>query len=272
MLMDEQEDETGEEIVRALKSPNAAPVRAALIQCHFYTDDPDQAEEITAAPTDAPILIVSRGGKERRLVYPLLERGFVIPRGPDLRSALAAARSPREERAKWATRILAREWIKQTGISLDDRIALAEAFEDDRAGTLPDAALRHRRYQLFRTYELDRQGVRMLEKWRAMLPPGSAEAVTNLIELAASQRRAGQIEQALETTALVTERGAALAAGARAVLACERAAILLDLFEHHRDPARLTEARRWADLAWSIEKSEYISRVYQRLTSLEAGR
>jgi hypothetical protein len=272
MLTDEQEDETGEEIVRALKSPNAAPVRAALIGCHFYTEDPDQAEEITVAPTDAPVLIVSRGGKERRLGYALLERGYVIPQGPDLRSALAAARSPRDERVRWATPILARERIKQTGISLDDRIALAEAIEDDRARTLPDAALRHRRYQLFRTYQLDRQGARMLEKWRAMLPAGSAEAVANLIELAASHRRAGQIEQALETTALVTERGAALAPSARAVLACERAAILLDLFERNRDPARLTEARRWAGLAWSIEQSEHISRVYQRLTSLEAGR
>jgi len=271
-LTDTYDDEAGEQVTRALRSSAAAPVRSALVGCHFYSADPEQAELIADAPSDAPILITYRDGSTRRLPYGLLEQGYVIPNGPDLRAALAAARTPRDEQMDQAAAILARERVNVTAVAADDRLALAAAFQEARAGVLPSATLRRQRYQLLRDYELYRQAARILEGWRTMLPSESTEEATILIELAACYRHMGQVKLAFETTELLASRAKTLAPGAKAVFASERAAILLDLFERDRDPARLVEARRWAGVAWSIDQSEYVSMVYKRLTTLEAGR
>lgn len=243
-----------------------------LIGCHFYSDDPDQLERITDAPADAPILMTCRDGKTRRLPYGLLEQGYVIPGGPELRAALEAARTPWDEQMDRAAAILARERVNPAALAADDRLALAEAFEDARAGILPDAALRQRRYKLFRRYELYRQAIGVLEGWRTMLPPDSSDEAIILVELVACCRHTGQVRRAFEMTDLLASRARTLAPGTRAVFASERAALLLDLFEHDHDPARLAEARRWAGIAWSIDQSEYVSMIYKRLTSLEEGR
>ncbi len=60
-----------------------------------------------------------------------------------------------------------------------------------------------------------------------------------------------------------------LSPGQRAVLATERAAILLDLWEARRDPNLLIEARRYAGMAWAGSQSEEASMVYKRLEKLE---
>ncbi|MFT3966122.1 MAG: hypothetical protein QM690_09595 [Sphingobium sp.] len=268
-MTDSYDDELGEQIVRALRSAGAVAVRSALIGCHFYHDDPDDVELITDAPSDAAILIAIRNGKTRRLPYGALEQGYIIPNGPELRAALQAARTPREEELDRAAAILASERVNSAALAADDRLALAEAFEDARAGVLPDAAMRQNRYKLLRRYELYRQGVGILEGWRAMLPQDSGDQATILIELAACYRYSGEIRRAFEVTDLLAGRVRTLTPGARAVFASERAAILLDLFERDHDPARLVEARRWAGVAWSIDQSEYVSMIYKRLTSLE---
>lgn len=110
-MTDTYDDEAGEQIVRALRSSAAAPVRSALIGCLFYSVDPEQAELITDASSDAPILITCRDGRTRRLPYGLLEQGYVIPNAPGLRAALAAARTPRDEQMDQAAAILARERV-----------------------------------------------------------------------------------------------------------------------------------------------------------------
>ena len=268
-MTDSYEDELGEHVARALRSALAAEVRSALIGCHFYLDDPDDLEPVTDAPADAAILITLRNGKTRRLPYGALEQGYIVPNGPGLRAALQAARTPREEQLDRAAAILASARVNPAALAADDRLALAEAFEDARAGVLPDAALRQQRYTLLRRYDLYRQGAGILEGWRAMLPSDSSDEATVIIELAACYRHSGEIRQAFETTELLAGRARTLPPGTRAVFASERAAILLDLFERNHDPARLVEARRWAGIAWSIEQSDYVSMVYKRLTALE---
>jgi hypothetical protein len=49
-MTDDYQDETGEEIVRALKSAGAEAVRKALIGCLFYRDDPDDATRSPPCP------------------------------------------------------------------------------------------------------------------------------------------------------------------------------------------------------------------------------
>ncbi len=179
-MTDSYEDELGEHVARALRSAQAAAVRFALIGCHFYQNDPDDLEPVTDAPADAAILITLRNGKMRRLSYGTLEQGYIVPNGPELRAALQAARTPREEQLDRAAAILASARVNPAAIAADDRLALAEAFEDARTGLLPDAALRQRRYTLLRRYDLYRQGTGILEGWRAMLPPDSSAEATIL--------------------------------------------------------------------------------------------
>jgi hypothetical protein len=63
------------------------------------------------------------------------------------------------------------------------------------------------------------------------------------VELATCYRQAGEIRRAFGVTEVLA--GRALTLGTRPVFECERAGILLDLFERDHDPARLIEARRW---------------------------
>jgi len=270
MTADDYQDETGEEIVRTLRSAAAEAVRKALVGCRFYRDDPEDSVEIIAVPAEERVLIARHEGLERRLPHALFEQGYVIPAGPGLRAALAAARTPEDERQDRAAIILARHRIKASAFSVDDRLMLAEAFDTTEANMLPGAARRLRSYQLLRDGGFHRQAIPLLQRWIEMLPLDGPEAVTTLIELAACYRHSGQIERALGITGRLAGRARAMRPGTRAVFACEHAAILMDMFERDGDRRRLAEARQWAGVAWRLDPSDYASQLYQRLKSLEA--
>ncbi len=80
---------------------------------------------------------------------------------------------------------------------------------------------------------------------------------------------------ALKVTEPVVRRPpyVSLSPGQRAVLATERAAILMDLWEARHDPNLLIEARCYAGMAYAVSQSEEASMVYRRLEKLgeEAG-
>ena len=270
-MTDDYRDETGEEIVRALKSAGADAVREALVGGRFYRDDPDDTSEIVAAPAGEPVLIVRGGGRERRLPYAMIGQGYVIPNGPELRVALAATRTPQDKRLDHAANVLARHRINASMLSIDDRLALAQAFEITDAGRLPEHALRLRAYQMLRDRAWHRQAIPLLEQWSALLPPDSAKAITVLIALGACYRHSGQIGRALGITERLAARPGIMQSRTKAVFACEHAAILMDMFERDGDQQRLTEARRWAGIAWRLDPSDYANQLYQRLKSLETA-
>lgn len=229
MAVDYYEDETGEEIGRALRSARAGPVRNALVGCRFYRDDPDDTVEIIAVPVEERVLVTRREDREHRLPFALFEQGYVIPSGPGLRAALDAARTPEDERLDQAAIILARHRIKPASLSIGDRLALAEAFEITDGDALPDKELRLRSYQLLRDHGFYRQAVPLLQRWSDLLPASGPEAVTTLIELAACYRHSGQIEHALGTTGRLAGQAGTMQPATKAVFACEHAAILMDI-------------------------------------------
>jgi tetratricopeptide (TPR) repeat protein len=270
MAADDYRDETGEEILRALRSPAAGAIREALAGCRFYRDDPEDLVDIVAVPAGERALITRRDGLEQRLPYALFEQGYVIPNSPSLRAALAAARSPEDERLERAATVLARHRIKASAFSTDDRLTLAEALDATEANLLPDMGRRLRSYQLLRDGGFHRQAIPLLQRWSDMLSPESLETFTTVIELAACYRHSGQIERALDTTTRLAARATTMPSSTRAVFACEHAAILMDMFEQDQDGRRLAEARQWAGVAWRLDPSDYVSQLYQRLKSLEA--
>lgn len=221
-------------------------------------------------PADARVLIIRREGREQRLPHALFEQGYVIAQGPGLRAALASARTPEDERVDHTAIVLARHRIKASAFPIDDRLMLAEAFDNTEANVLPDTARRLRSYQILRDGGFHRQAIPLLQRWSDMLPPDSPETFTMQIEIAACYRHSGQIEHALGTTGRLAGRSRAMQPGTRAVFACEHAAILMDMFERDGNRRRLTEARQWAGVAWRLDPSDYVSQLYQRLKALEA--
>jgi hypothetical protein len=55
----------------------------------------------------------------------------------------------------------------------------------------------------------------------------------------------------------------------KGVLATQRGAILLDIFDGTRDDAHREEARRFAKMAWAIKRSPELSLLFKRLDSAE---
>ena len=92
------------------------------------------------------------------------------------------------------------------------------------------------------------------------------------IKLAYFLRHSGQLEKALDVTDVVhlTNRSVRISPAQRAILATNRAATLVDLYELRGDSELLKQARACLGIAWAIEKPEEASRVYQRLDRLEA--
>jgi hypothetical protein len=54
------------------------------------------------------------------------------------------------------------------------------------------------------------------------------------------------------------------------VLACECAAILLDLYKRDGHCRRLVEARRWVDQSYAYNQNDPAGQVYNRFRSLTA--
>jgi hypothetical protein len=55
----------------------------------------------------------------------------------------------------------------------------------------------------------------------------------------------------------------------KGVLAAQRAAILLDIFDATRDDAHREEARRFAKMAWAIKQSPELSLLFKRMDSAQ---
>jgi hypothetical protein len=264
------DEQSGEAVARALRSAQAAPVRQALVGCQFYCDDPDLSHEIIAAPAEDPVIVIRQADGDRRLAYAALAQGYVIDPQGGLGPAVTASRSPRDEALDHAERVIGRYGVKPTTIGREHWIALADIFQAD-AGVLPQYDTRQERYRLLKRYDLARQGAEILERWRSLLPAEDTDGATQIaIGLAWCHRHAGQAQAALAVTDILVAQGGRLKPSAVAVLACERAAILLDLYERDGNSQRLTEARQWVDRSYAFNQNDHARQVYNRLRSLTA--
>ncbi len=262
-----EDEHSGDAVARALRSPQASGVRQALVGCRFYRDDPDASHEIVAAPDGEFVIVLHQADGDRRLSYGALAQGYVVDVRGDLGPAIAATRSERDDALDRAERVIGRYGVKPATIGREHWIALAAMFDADAAGVLPPYDVRDERYRLLSRYDLARHGAAILERWRSLLPADDIDGTTQVaIGLAWCHRHAGQAH----TDILTTERGR-LKPSTVAVLACERAAILLDLYEGDGDPQRLVEARRWVDRSYAINRNEHAGQVYNRLRSLIAA-
>lgn len=269
MIDDEQ---PGEAVMRALRSPEAGGVRHALIGCRFYRDDPDTALEIVAAPAGEPVIVLRQGNGDRRLPYGALAQGYVLDARGDLGSAIAVTRSPRDDALDRAERVIGGHGVKPGTIGREHWLELAAIFEADAAGILPPYDIRDERYRLLRRYDLARHGADVLQRWRSLLPVDDIDGATQIaIGLAWCHRHAGQTQAALAATDILTTHRARLKPSGAAVLACERAAILLDLYERDGDHRRLAKARRWVDQSYAYNQNDHAGQVYNRLRSLTVG-
>ena len=263
------DEQPGEVVVRALRSSQAGGVRRALVGCQFYRDDPEASHEIVAVPIDEPVIVIRQADGERRLAYAALAQGFVIDHGGELGPAVTASRSARDEALDRAEVIIGRYGVKPSSIGREHWIALADIFESDAAGVLPLYGARDESYRLLKRHDLARHGAGILERWRSMLPAEDIDGATQVaIGLAWCHRHSGQPQAALAVTDILTAPHARLKPSAAAVLACERAAILLDLYERDGNPQRLAEARKWADRSYAYNQNDHARQVYNRLKSL----
>ena len=127
-------------------------------------------------------------------------------------------------------------------------------------------------YKIIKRADLLPFGAKVIGTWRdlSLAKKGSVSGDV-LIKLAYCFRHSGQLDKALDASEVVTrhDRKVSLTHGQKAVLATERAAALLDLYNIRRDQSLLAQARRCAGIAWAIAQSNETSLVYQRLKSLE---
>jgi hypothetical protein len=93
-----------------------------------------------------------------------------------------------------------------------------------------------------------------------------------LVKLVYCLRHSGNLHEALKAADFGLSRNdrIALSQVQKAIIATERAAVLLDLFEAQRAPELLKEARKSAGMSFAISQSEEVRAVYQRLKKLES--
>jgi hypothetical protein len=195
-----------------------------------------------------------------------------------LKSSLNANKSEFQKEKEGAERFLKSRDIPTTGIhSSEDLFTLVAAVKDDSAGLLPTCDDQDARYEALKRSGALRLASKIIKRWMglALAQTGNTDA-SMLIKLAFCFRHAGDLERALECTSQIASPSPQVRCSnmQRAVLATERAAILMDFFVARRQSAYLADARRAAGMAFAIyasarKDSPELDAVYNRLRSLE---
>lgn len=201
----------------------------------------------------------------------MLRQFVVLENRPDT-PLLAAVNSIKSERQLAVER--ARANLKKHNfpiaklVNSDDVFVALAMMEDFSSSILPSRDDQEARYKMIKKSDLLCLGLRVIRQWFDL--SGNQVSGSILIKLAYCLRHTGHLEDALRVSEAVVKPHSrvSLSRGQKAVLATERAATLLDLFEIRSDSGLLCEARRCAGIAWAISKSDETRLVYHRLKKL----
>lgn len=150
-----------------------------------------------------------------------------------------------------------------------DALSMVKDFKNN---ILPSLSDQNKRYVILKRSELFIYAIDLISQWISLrLSQSPIIDADLLIKLALCFRRSGQFQKALDATDVVIMKHPRVipTRSQRAILATERAATLLDVFEQNFDRSLLVEARECAGIAYSIEQSDEIKSLYNRLRALE---
>lgn len=259
----------GQRVAFALKSLATGPALAkALVNCHFYLDDPDALATITATEgPDGPFMLLGPNGP-KPLTVGKLARGYIVETRSRSRIAplLNKAVPEHVKAAEVARRKLTERGIVHPSISNEDAILLNRALceADD---SYPSLKTRGQLGTLLRRYGLAQVYAELSAQWMGTTPPSQAEARWQEFWW---RWPLENLQRAFQMTDIAIDPVTAgkMDPDGRAFLLAERAWMHLSLFDHDQDPSRLQLARECADLAWAIRPLGRSNEVYLRLAKL----
>lgn len=256
----------GDWIARILRGPKGNLIAAALVGCHYYRDDPDDLEVISACDLDAATLLVRRCGRERRTA---LAAGYILCSDSRLDDAISLAETDDDrERRKMERRVAA--FGITARMEEEDLVHLCEALEGASTGRLPPHSIRTRIIAIVQKYGPDRCVRKLLEDWVANIPREQPVPGDMIIQLTAVLRGLGELDKALQWTDALNSPFARFTKGEKCVLLNQRASLWLDLYEIRGDAKLLRRARECAKKSWAIQPSNECGNVYERLKRIEA--
>lgn len=267
-------DLEGKAVLRWLKETPHDRAAEILIGCGL--DNGVDEELLVIEELDVDFVLQCRLGLTKKRIPPtLLQQSIVVDNkaGHPLKAAIEQT-TPEYERIL----IDAKRKLQNAGIPAEkltrsaDLFSLIEVLEAHEHKRLPTPELQEELYDLIKRANLLQLGAKIIEGWRNLeLNSNGYVDGDILIRLAYCWRHSGQIGRALEASKPVVEydKTVRITPAQKAVLATERAAALMDLFEIRRDQQLLSAARRCAGIAWAISQSQETSLVYERLKSLE---
>lgn len=216
------------------------------------------------------ILICELAGELIRIGPQKIPRCIVVDRAEGFPLARAVEQSipPGERRLRDARRYLA-----QNGINVDKITREGDVFTiSDMMIRLPSPSHMNEGYEAFKKAGLHHDAARVFDRWLSIAQRSSPRLVGSLlIKLAFFRRSAGDLNGALAATDVLQHNPLRfrLQKSEKGVLATQRAAILLDIFDATRDDAHREEARRFAKRAWAIKRSSELSLLFKRLDSAQ---
>lgn len=252
----------GAELARLMNGVGGDTLAATLIGCHFQTQKSDDAGD-----DGFPILAVDIGAAQ---VTVRSSNGSAssVPLGrgsveldhvatallDEVRKRLAA---PYPDDAKV---------LQDNGIGVEmgrsDAIIVARVLCD--AG-MPGERQRFDVLEILKRYELSETVRSLVQRWADTSKPMPTDVA---IQLATSQRAAGEIDEALNTLCASLE-GTGLREQQQVILVTQLAAVFLDRYEAHGHNADLQAAQQALDAAASKKLGgEYLARVAARLKAL----
>lgn len=264
----------GQTVLNWMKEVGLAKARDLMIG--LYVDNGIDIHLFEIVDIDSSWAVLGKFcGKTRRIPSGLLRSSIVIEkrRGWPLFESINSLKTDGERRidaAKQELRALGFPVAKLVNAS-DAFVALA-MMKDFQSARLPTPEQQADRYDVIRRSSLHSLGAKIIRQWHvSSLKLTSTMDGSVVIKLVYCLRHSGQLDQALETVDDALNRNAriSLFQMQKAILATERAAVLLDLYEIRREPELLVEARRSAGMSFAISQSDEVRAVYQRLRKLE---
>jgi len=222
-------------------------------------------DTVTVAPDDAVSAIKSRSwswlGAGTLLVPP--DRLWVIDLIAQGRPANLVALDKAKERLRGFGFDPERLANVEDVARLDKVLGFAASSE-----SVPSTDDRSAAYDIVMRAGQQKASLRIFQTWLDALElaaDGHCEALGRL-HLAVLLRHADRYNQALEVSAVLDGPDRFIHDNQRFIgmLACTRAACMLDVFERDRDPEWLMRAKRHLGRAWAIEQSEEGNAVYRR--------
>lgn len=264
----------GSRVAEWLAHSDLEVIRATLIGCSLDDGTSDAEWHIVSVGEDKSLTCI-QAQLTSRFSLARLKHCVVLERGSaqTLHKLILESRSPYEAGVERARDSLRKHNIAVSALaSGSDILVLLASVKAYVAKKLPQPNEQEKFYDVMKRTGQFRLGAKVCRQWlNTQLAQGRRLSGSTLIKLAFFLRHSGELVEALQATepALAPDPRFAVSPGQRGVLASERAAILMDLFETRHNPELLREARKSAAVAYAAEPGPEAGLLYRRLEALE---